>query len=497
MYSSRALRVVRWGRHTCHCLDAAAQLHTRQFAPKKALILTKFSRYEFEKKRHGNIPEAELEKRLKERGSDYNMLLYHHYLHKGCENTVCKLSATRTLTQRFDYKSDVIEESDIVFTMGGDGTFLLGATRILHPNKPIVGINSDPTRSEGHLLLPKRYSVNIKEAVQRLLAGKFRWLFRKRIRMTLIGQDVYKPPVELHNQQLLNPEYRVAPHPRRFQQLAARDQPAAEDDSLCDDEFTRRRSACTLFLGLHVQHVECVVTTAGGVEEDLIKCLADTYVGAFDLKGEGLRKRGINRIGNLLVPNDNYCKFETWVMPILDKLLEEQSEKGTLWSPSRIIERLGREIGDTRSVLYWAAKNSIPVFSPALTDGSLGDMMFFHSYKRPGLVVDILSDLRRLNSMAMKAQSTGMIIIGGGLVKHHICNANLMNGADFSVFVNTASEFDGSDAGARPDEAVSWGKIRVDARPVKVYAEASLVFPLLVAETFARHHFSKAPSESA
>ena len=57
------------------------------------------------------------------------------------------------------------------------------------------------------------------------------------------------------------------------------------------------------------------------------------------------------------------------------------------------------------------------------------------------------------------------------------------------MFLNTRSEFDGSDSGARPDEAVSWGKIRKDAKPVKIYAEASLVFPLLVAETFARHHF--------
>ncbi|KAJ8969184.1 hypothetical protein NQ317_018651, partial [Molorchus minor] len=65
--------------------------------------------------------------------------------------------------------------------------------------------------------------------------------------------------------------------------------------------------------------------------------------------------------------------------------------------------------------------------------------------------------LRRLNLMAMKAVNTGMIILGGGVVKHHICNANLMrNGADFSVYVNTASEFDGSDSGARPDEAKSW-----------------------------------------
>lgn len=65
------------------------------------------------------------------------------------------------------------------------------------------------------------------------------------------------------------------------------------------------------------------------------------------------------------------------------------------------------------------------------------------------------------------------------------------NGADFSVFLNTASEFDGSDSGARPDEAVSWGKIRKDATPVKIYAEASLILPLLVAQTFAKRHFAK------
>lgn len=90
--------------------------------------------------------------------------------------------------------------------------------------------------------------------------------------------------------------------------------------------------------------------------------------------------------------------------------------------------------------------------------------------------------------MALHAKKTGQIIIGGGVIKHHICNANLMrNGADFSVYINTASEYDGSDAGARPDEAVSWGKIKVDATPVKVWAEATLVVPILIGETFARN----------
>lgn len=93
-----------------------------------------------------------------------------------------------------------------------------------------------------------------------------------------------------------------------------------------------------------------------------------------------------------------------------------------------------------------------------------------------------------INDMAIKARKTGMLILGGGLIKHHICNANLMrNGADFSVFINTAFDTDGSDAGARPDEAVSWGKIKLEAKPVKIWAEATLVFPILVAETFAKN----------
>lgn len=268
--------------------------------------------------------------------------------------------------------------------------------------------------------------------------------------------------------------------------------------------FGRKRKNCTIFLGYTsnlissgvretirylAEHdmIDVLVTTAGGIEEDFIKCLAPTYLGDFALKGAELRSKGINRIGNLLVPNDNYCKFEDWLMPILDKMVEEQ-KNGMKWTPSKMIHRLGKEINDPSSVYYWAYKNNIPVFSPALTDGSIGDMLYFHSYKNPGLILDIIEDIRGINSMAVRAHHTGMIILGGGLVKHHICNANLMrNGADFSLFLNTGQEFDGSDSGARPDEAISWGKIRRDANPVKIYGEATLLFPLLVAETFARN----------
>jgi deoxyhypusine synthase len=53
--------------------------------------------------------------------------------------------------------------------------------------------------------------------------------------------------------------------------------------------------------------VDVLVTSAGGVEEDFIKCMAETYVGDFALKGQDLRKKGLNRIGNLFIPNKARC----------------------------------------------------------------------------------------------------------------------------------------------------------------------------------------------
>lgn len=238
-----------------------------------------------------------------------------------------------------------------------------------------------------------------------------------------------------------------------------------------------------------VQHklVHVIVTSAGGIEEDFIKCMGKLHVGSFDLQGAELRKKGLNRIGNLIMPNENYCTFEEWLNPILDEMHERQERDNIRWSPASMIKLMGERINNPESIYYWAARNNIPVFCPAITDGAIGDMLFFHSYRKEGLVLDLVSDIRALNGEALRAAASGLVILGGGVVKHHICNANLMrNGADYAVFINTGLEYDGSDSGASPDEAVSWGKIRMGAKPIKVTCEATIAFPLLVASTFAR-----------
>jgi deoxyhypusine synthase len=129
-------------------------------------------------------------------------------------------------------------------------------------------------------------------------------------------------------------------------------------------------------------------------------------------------------------------------------LSEQEGPDKVKWSPSNVIARLGKEIDNEESVYYWCYKvrrafmcflpatfevailtgqNDIPVFCPALTDGSLGDMMYFHTYKSSPaqLSVDIVADIRRLNDMSVHAKKAGMIVLGGGICKHQIANAML------------------------------------------------------------------------
>lgn len=233
--------------------------------------------------------------------------------------------------------------------------------------------------------------------------------------------------------------------------------------------------------------VDVVVTTAGGVEEDVIKCLGDFLLGEFSLSGAMLRSQGVNRIGNILVPNKRYCDFEDFVRPILATMLEEQRKSGKIWTPTELIWKLGEEIDDEESIYYWAARNKIPVICPAIQDGSIGDMLYFNSFANPDFKMDFIPDIKRMNDITLDAKKTGLIILGAGVVKHHILNSNMLrNGADYAVYINTSQEFDGSDAGARPDEAVSWGKILPDSKSVKVFGDATILFPLIVAETFAK-----------
>ncbi|XP_031630320.1 NAD kinase 2, mitochondrial [Contarinia nasturtii] len=168
----------------------------RKFQFKKALIVTKLSRYEFEQHKNPKLTMIQLEKLLRDRGTDYDLLLHYHRVHKDFEQKVAncfeECGIDVKLVNRVTLSTKQTEWADIVVPIGGDGTFLLTASRacpIFCQSKPIIGFNSDPDRSEGRLMLSKRYSHEPKEAVQKLIQGDFEWLYRTRIRTTMLGQN--------------------------------------------------------------------------------------------------------------------------------------------------------------------------------------------------------------------------------------------------------------------------------------------------------------------
>jgi len=232
--------------------------------------------------------------------------------------------------------------------------------------------------------------------------------------------------------------------------------------------------------------VDVLVTSTGGVEEDFIKTMRPFIMGDFRADGAELRKRGVNRAGNIYIPNDRYIKFEEFFQPVLQHFLEKQKGDGSVATPSEIIDYMGSLVKDEKSIYHWAHKNKIPVFCPAFTDGAIGDNIYFFNFNiNQELKIDVAKDHHRVIEEAMDAKETGMIILGGGVIKHFICNANMFReGAKYVVYVNTAPEYDGSDSGALPEEAKSWGKIAGKGETVKVFGDATIILPLLVAGAF-------------
>ncbi|KAF3828591.1 hypothetical protein GH733_004581 [Mirounga leonina] len=140
------------------------------------------------------------------KGSSYSGLLERHHIHtKNVEHILDSLrneGIEVRLVKRREYDEEIVRWADAVIAAGGDGTMLLAASKVLDRLKPVIGVNTDPERSEGHLCLPVRYTHSFPEALQKFYRGEFRWLWRQRIRLYLEGTGINPVPVDLHEQQL-------------------------------------------------------------------------------------------------------------------------------------------------------------------------------------------------------------------------------------------------------------------------------------------------------
>lgn len=228
--------------------------------------------------------------------------------------------------------------------------------------------------------------------------------------------------------------------------------------------------------------VDVIVTSVGSIEEDIMKTINPFLLGEFNMDDVELHKKGINRIGNVLVPDNRYEDLEDVLRPVFTEALEEQKATGQMISPSALIKKLGLALNDENSILYWAAKNDIPIYCPAITDGALGLQLYFFNeeFKNPSLGIDTTGDMKELAKIVMESESTAGIILGGGFAKHHVIGVNILReGLDYAIYVTTAGEGDGSLSGARPREAKSWSKLKEEGDNVCIESDATIAFPLI------------------
>ncbi|XP_046974881.1 NAD kinase 2, mitochondrial [Vanessa cardui] len=171
----------------------------------KCLIVSKVTRYEYEKHSHDNIEDSKLEKILRKRGSDYDAMISTHREQKAFEESVARnlkdMGLEVEMASRLTYNEELINWCDVVVPCGGDGTFLLAASRVRDANKPVIGFNSAPHKSVGRLCLPTWCSNDVKGALQALKEGRFTWMRRSRIRTTIKSEPKVLDtitPVDLH-----------------------------------------------------------------------------------------------------------------------------------------------------------------------------------------------------------------------------------------------------------------------------------------------------------
>lgn len=219
-----------------------------------------------------------------------------------------------------------------------------------------------------------------------------------------------------------------------------------------------------------------IVTTVGGIEEDIMKASGEKFkIGSFDTDDVELHEQGVNRVGNLMINNESYMNFEDMISPMLKKLYEKQKR----WAVSDLLKEIGLMLNDENSILYQAAKNNIPIFCPAITDGSFGFHLYLFQQKHSDFIVDVVKDFGNILFATSHDDKKGVIALGGSISKHHAILATLLNGgADYAVYMTTAHKTSGSMSGATTQEAKSWGKVKDESDVATVNGDVTIMFPL-------------------
>ncbi len=227
-----------------------------------------------------------------------------------------------------------------------------------------------------------------------------------------------------------------------------------------------------------------LVTTSGAIEEDIMKSMGEEFeISSFYADDFSLHEKGENRVGNILIRNESYTKFEDK----MEGILKEVYSKKKRISVSDLLKEVGFLLKNENSILYQAAINNLPIYCPGIADSSFGFHLYMFQQKNKDFVVDTIWDMKSITENLSFDDKKGLISLGGGVSKHYaVFSALISGGFDYAVYLTTSHSSSGSMSGATTQEAKSWGKLKSDSESSTVIGDVCITFPLIMVDVLDR-----------
>ena len=245
-----------------------------------------------------------------------------------------------------------------------------------------------------------------------------------------------------------------------------------------------------------------VATGASIVDMDFFEALGfKHYQGSQFMDDTVLRNNYIDRIYDTYIDEEQLQNCDHTIGKIADSL------EARPYSSREFIKEMGKWLVKNSkkkdSLIQLAYENDVPIFCPAFTDSSAGFGLVVHQVermkkKKPYLTIDSVADFRELTDIKIKAGTTGLMMIGGGVPKNFaqdtvVCAEILGVEAEmhkYAVQITVADVRDGACSSSTLKEASSWGKVDT-AYEQMVFAEATSVLPLICSDAYHRGHWKK------
>ena len=246
--------------------------------------------------------------------------------------------------------------------------------------------------------------------------------------------------------------------------------------------------------------VDAVVATGASIiDMDFFEALGfKHYQGSQFQDDTLLRNNYIDRIYDTYIDEELLQMCDKIICDIADTL------KPKPYTSREFIQEIGKYLKKNSkkkgSLIETAYDNHVPIFCPAFTDSSAGFGLVMHQEKNPKshTTIDSVREFRELTEIKIKSNTSGLLMIGGGVPKNFIqdtviCAELLGKKIDmhkYAVQITVADSRDGACSSSTLKEASSWGKVDITKEQMD-FAEATSVLPLIASDAYHRKYWKQ------